>query len=121
MIAFVIAVSGGFGAAARYLIDTLLQQRAKLHSAVSILLINIIGSFVFGVAAVHSRPTEISAALLTTAACAGFTTFSTASLDTLKLCHSEGWVKAVALAFGTLALCICAAAVGYAGGSILGR
>lgn len=113
MIILLIAVCGGLGAALRYIVDTLLQQRAGVHPALSILLINALGSFLIGFSSAASVQTSAVIFAVITAACGGFTTFSTASLDTYKLLRQHAFGLAIGHALGQLAVCVALAFAGY--------
>ncbi|WP_311477153.1 CrcB family protein [uncultured Gulosibacter sp.] len=107
------AACGGLGAALRYILDTLLQERARMHPALSIVLINALGSFLLGYFGADIFEPSSIASLLIVFGCGGFTTFSTASLDTYKLLRQRAFALAAAHGFGQLALCVALASAGF--------
>jgi len=120
------AVAGGFGAGARYVVDALVTRAvfpgsgAGARFPVGILIVNVSGSFLIGVltglgADVVGGDTSwiIGVGLL-----GGYTTFSTASLDSLLLLRAGQARRAWINTFGTLLLCVLAAAVGLALGRL---
>lgn len=107
------AIGGGLGAMLRYILDTILKERARMHPALSILIINALGSLVLGFTAAVMVEAPAIITLPTIGICGGFTTFSTASLDTYKLLQQRAITLAMALAFGQLALCVALAFAGF--------
>ncbi len=85
--------------------------------------INVVGSFVIGLVAVLTLPTDGRSApewvrlLLMTGVCGGFTTFSAFSLQTLELLRVGAW--GAALVNAGLSVTLCLAAVW--GGTVAGR
>ena len=116
MTTFVLALSvgaaGGVGAALRYLVDNAVPARVRERYPWGILIVNLTGSFALG--AVTGAVSGDGAAILGAGLLGGYTTFSTASVDTARLLLA-GRVAAGALgALGTLAACVAAATGGYA-------
>ena len=116
--ALLLVLGGGAGAALRYLADTALRERAGLAPGTSTLLVNALGCLVAGVAAalllVGARDAAVQqGAAVAVAVCAGFTTFSTASLDALRAALARSIGRAVALTIGQLAACGLAFTVAY--------
>ncbi len=100
------AASGGaLGTLARWALTEKLPPAVTGDFPWTVLVVNVAGSTLLaGLAllpAARSRPWL--AVLLGTGVCGGFTTMSTASVDTLGLLHDERWVAAAAYAGGTLA------------------
>lgn len=89
-----IAVAGGAGAAIRHLIDTSLSSRVRDRFPWGIMLVNLTGSLAFGVlvglALDHPVASVLSIGLL-----GGYTTFSTASLDSVRLLAARRWGAAL--------------------------
>lgn len=112
------AVCGGVGAAARFVADGAIRaRRAHRASAVPVatVVVNVSGSLLIGLlhgaALFHGLgPTWLL--LAATGFCGGFTTFSTAMAETVRLVQSDAWRWAVANALGTLLLCVGAASAG---------
>ncbi|MEJ6489294.1 CrcB family protein [Leucobacter sp. USCH14] len=111
-----IALAGGLGAGARHLVDTALSSRRSTRFPWGILTVNLTGAFVIGVltglAADHPLMT-----IGTTGFLGGYTTFSTASLDTVQLLGQRRYRAALANGAGMLVAAVALAV----GGILLGR
>lgn len=110
------ALAGGVGAALRYLVDVGVAKVAGRRFPWGILVVNLSGSFALGVvtAALPDGAFLLGAGLL-----GGYTTFSTAMLDTVALWR-DGERRASAFnAVGMLLLGLLAAGLGLALGSLL--
>jgi CrcB protein len=110
-----VAVCGGLGASARFVVDGLVRTRWTHVFPAATVLINVSGSLIIGLlngaALFHGLgPTVLVVAA--TGFCGGYTTFSTAMVETVRLIQSEEWRWAVANVVGTLLLCVAAAALG---------
>ncbi len=115
-----VAVGGGLGAASRYGVD---QVVAKAWGTV---VINVLGSFALGmIVGILYRdgqvPTDhtITYHLLGTGFCGGFTTFSTASLDALKIGRTNEPLNGGTYAIGMLIGAVVCAALGMAVGTLI--
>lgn len=109
------ALAGGFGAAARFSLDGWVKERIASQFPWGILLINVLGSFLLGVLTglvVDAGVDPDWRLVLGTGFCGGFTTFSTAMVDTVRLVREGAWRPAAANLLGTLAACVVAAAFG---------
>ncbi|WP_270410442.1 fluoride efflux transporter FluC [Microbacterium maritypicum] len=109
------ALAGGIGAVLRYLVDLGVARLAGRRFPWGILLVNISGSFALGLvtAALPDAAFLLGAGLL-----GGYTTFSTAMLDTVALWR-DGERRASAFnAIGMLLLGVLAAGLGRALGSL---
>lgn len=109
------ALAGGIGAVLRYLVDLGVARLAGRRFPWGILLVNISGSFALGfvTAALPDAAFLLGAGLL-----GGYTTFSTAMLDTVALWR-DGERRASAFnAIGMLLLGVLAAGLGLALGSL---
>ncbi|MFJ2543377.1 fluoride efflux transporter FluC [Microbacterium sp. NPDC087589] len=109
------ALAGGVGAALRYLVDIGVAKVAGRRFPWGILVVNLTGSFALGVvtAALPDQAFLLGAGLL-----GGYTTFSTAMLDTVALWR-DGEHRASAFnAVGMLLLGLLAAGFGLALGSL---
>jgi CrcB protein len=93
-----VAVGGAVGSVARFLLSTLVQQRAGGSFPFGTLLINISGSLLLGFLLQYSLATPAVSrevrALLTTGFCGGYTTFSTFSYETAKLMEAGDYRRA---------------------------
>lgn len=109
------ALAGGVGAALRYLVDVGIARVAGRRFPWGIFAVNLTGSFALGVvtAALPDQAFLLGAGLL-----GGYTTFSTAMLDTVALWR-DGERRASAFnAVGMLLLGLVAAGLGLALGSL---
>ena len=110
------ALAGGVGAVLRYLVDLGVAKVAGRRFPWGILLVNLSGSFALGLvtAALPEQAFLLGAGLL-----GGYTTFSTAMLDTVALWR-DGERRASAFnAIGMLLIGLLAAGLGLALGSLL--
>lgn len=86
----VLFVAGGsaVGGALRMVLVSLVNTRLNASFPVGILLVNVIGSFVFGVAIRYGLQgggmSDLTRTLITTGLCGGFTTFSAFSMDIVE-------------------------------------
>ncbi|WP_102193943.1 fluoride efflux transporter FluC [Microbacterium aurantiacum] len=110
------AVAGGVGAVLRYLVDLGVAKLAGRRFPWGILLVNLTGSFALGLvtAALPDQAFLLGAGLL-----GGYTTFSTAMLDTVALWRDGARWASVFDAVGMLALALLAAGLGLTLGSMI--
>ncbi len=106
-----VGVAGGVGAAARYLVDTSLPQALRDRFPWGILGINVSGSFALGLMLGLALDVPLLA-VLSSGVLGGYTTFSTASVDTVRLLRQRRYGAALANGPGMLALTVGAAAAG---------
>lgn len=110
-----IALAGGAGAATRFVVDGLIVARSRSALPVATVLVNVSGSLLIGLltgAALFHGLGPAWLVVTATGFCGGYTTFSTAMIETVRLVQSGEWRWAVANALGTLLLCLAAAAAG---------
>lgn len=110
------SLAGGVGAVLRYLLDRAVSTAVGRRFPWGIVVVNVTGSFALGIvtAALPDQAFLLGAGLL-----GGFTTFSTAMLNTVSLWR-DGERSASALhAIGMLVLGLLAAGLGLALGSLL--
>ena len=112
MIGFLVALAGGLGAVARFLVDGVvdsLSRRATIPMGTVV--INVSGSFLLGLVTGWWADPGLRL-VLGTGFVGGYTTFSTASVEAARLAMSgRGWA-AVAQAAGMVVLSVNAAALG---------
>lgn len=108
-----VAIGGAVGAVLRYLVGQ------SVSFPYGTLLVNVLGSLAIGMLFVlmEERGMRQHHPLIMTGLLGGFTTFSTFSLDALKLFEAGQPAMAAIYAGGTLALCL----IGCAAGLWLGR
>jgi CrcB protein len=118
MLVAYVALGGGVGTAARYLLTLFVQQRAGAGFPVATLLVNVTGSFLLGLLmryALESTAASPEARLLlTTGFCGGFTTFSTFSYETARLIEDGEWRRGVAYIAASVILSIGGLFLGFA-------
>ncbi|GAA0037358.1 fluoride efflux transporter CrcB [Brevibacterium metallidurans] len=117
-----IAVAGGLGAVARMVIDGLIKSRMSGAIPWGTILINVSGSlllgFAAGLAAGQVLPEEWFL-IVGTGFLGGYTTFSTASFETVRLVQERAWAASAVSALGTLVIATGAAGVGlWLGGMV---
>jgi fluoride exporter len=123
MTTLLIALCGGVGSVARFVLDAEVRHRVRGSFPVGTFVINVLGSFLLGVltgAATHHAawlsPTAKAAA--GTGLCGGFTTFSTASVETTRLWLTTGKTEGVRYAVATAVISLLAAFLGLAVGQL---
>lgn len=111
--ALAVALGGAVGAVLRFLVDRGITVRWAPTFPAATLLINVTGSFVLGVV------TGLSAVLgpvwtlaLGTGLCGGYTTFSTAMVDAVRLARAQRAGAAVVSVLGTVLWSLLAVAAG---------
>lgn len=112
MTTLLIALGGGLGAALRFVVDGVVTARVGPRFPWGIVVVNLTGSFAMGVAVGTLDGT--AAAVVTTGVLGGYTTFSTASLDSARLALRGRGGRAVAHGAGTAVVCVVAAWAGLA-------
>lgn len=115
MIVALIAIFGGAGAATRFVVDGLIRARWTTTFPIGTVAINITGSLLLGFLAGAALTGPVGGHGLDAATigfCGGYTTFSTAMVDTVRLIQARDYRRALLNALGTGALAIAAAAGG---------
>jgi CrcB protein len=110
MTLLLVLVGGAVGAPVRYLADRALRDRAPLGT----LVVNVFGSALLGVliGSGDALPVVVKT-LLGTGFCGALTTYSTFSLETLRLVEEGRAGRAAAYVTASLALGLTAATIGY--------
>ncbi len=115
MIIALLAVAGGLGAALRFIVDGLVRARVRAALPVGTMLINTTGSlllgFLAGLVLAHQAPSALQN-ILGTGFLGGYTTFSTASFESVRLVQSGRIGLALLNGMGTMVVCVLAAAAG---------
>ena len=110
-----VAVAGGIGAALRFVVDGLVRSKARSLFPWGTAIINMTGSLILGiltgltVSAVLPAPWVL---VLGTGIMGGYTTFSTASIETVRLLQEREYVMALTNGLGVLVACV---AFGFGG------
>lgn len=112
-----VSLAGALGAVTRYVLDSCARQRWPITFPVGTLLINVTGSLILGVLAglviAHGASTELRA-IAGTGFCGGYTTFSAASVESVRLAQERRWALCLTYAGGSLVIAVLAAALGLA-------
>jgi fluoride exporter len=120
-----VAIGGALGSAGRFWLSGLIANRYGETLPWGTLLVNVVGSFIIGffgaVASAEGRlnpPSRIFATqFVMYGICGGYTTFSSFSLQTLKLVRDGEWLYAGGNVFLSVMLCLVAVWLGWLLGS----
>jgi CrcB protein len=110
-----LALAGGLGAAVRFMVDGAVRARFRTALPWGTILINVSGSLLLGFLAglvMDGRAPESLVLILGTGFLGGYTTFSTASLETIRLIQSGRTGLALVNGVGTMAVSVLAATAG---------
>ncbi len=114
-LASLVALAGGAGAVLRALLIHHVGRRRDDPLPLGTLLVNASGSFVLGVLtglALYHGLGPHALAVAGVGLCGGYTTWSTASWETIHLLHTGRRTEAVVYTLGGLVVCVLAAAAG---------
>lgn len=115
-----VSVVGGIGAACRFLLDGAVRERWPREFPMGTVVVNVSGSFLIGLLAATLAPTAPpSYVIAATGFCGGFTTFSTAMVETVRLASNGDWRRAGVNALGSLVLTLAAVLLGVLLGQAL--
>lgn len=117
-----VALAGGLGAGARFMVDGLLTEHLRRRLPTATLVINVAGSFLLGAVVgwvTAHNGTMVLRSVAGVGFLGGFTTFSTASVELVRLVRAERPTAAAVLAAAMLLLGLLAAALGLALGTVL--
>ncbi len=115
MTGLLVALGGGLGAAARFVADGAVRARWRGAFPLATFLVNVTGSLLIGLlngAHLFHGFGSVAFVALTTGVCGGYTTFSTAMVETVRLARADEVRWAVLTAVGSLVACVAAAALG---------
>ncbi|MGR2752854.1 fluoride efflux transporter CrcB [Agromyces arachidis] len=116
------ALAGGVGAALRFLLDGLLRAHTRSTFPVGTAVVNLVGSFALGVVVGTAvggwLPPELGT-VIGVGLLGGFTTFSTASVETVRLAQEGRYRAAVVNGLGVLVACTLAALAGLQVGALV--
>ncbi|MGI8459527.1 MAG: fluoride efflux transporter FluC [Propionibacteriaceae bacterium] len=114
-----VCVGGALGAALRFVIDGHIRSRVELRFPLATTVINVTGSLLLGLltglSLGHGVP-QMWHAAVGTGVLGGYTTFSTAGFETVRLIEDHRYRAAFLNGAGMLILAVGAAAVGVAVG-----
>jgi CrcB protein len=115
------ALAGGLGAVGRLVLDGVVRSRTSGAVPWGTVLINLTGSFLLGLltgmVGGHALP-EAWLPILGTGFLGGYTTFSTASFETVRLLQQRRWTAGVVNGLGVLVTATAAAGLGLWAGSL---
>ena len=110
-----VLILGGTGAVLRFTSDRLVDRRLGYRSLWPVAIINLIGSLTIGIVTglvLAGHLSTDSSTTLTAGLCGGFTTWSTASVDTVTLWRREQFWAGVTHSLGLLIVATGAAGLG---------
>jgi len=122
--ALLVAVAGGAGAAARFWVDGTIRARVRGALPVATIAVNVSGSLVIGLVVGAHLWLGLPASwqlLLATGFCGGYTTFSAAAVETVRLAQAGERGRAVVNLLGTMLLTVAAVALGLGITALVGR
>jgi CrcB protein len=114
MIAILVSLFGGVGASVRFIVDGLLRSVLGRRFPWATMIINVIGSFILGVVVgvtIAHPETKNLELIIGTGFCGGFTTFSTATFESIRLLQEKRYVSFWLQFLGNFVLCL--AVVGF--------
>lgn len=110
-----VALAGGVGAAARFVVDGLVRDRTRTDYPLGTMVVNVTGSLLLGVLTglglAHLASDQV-VLVVGTGLLGGYTTFSTASLETVRLLQAGRHAASLVASLGMLAATVAAAAAG---------
>jgi fluoride exporter len=120
-----VAIGGALGSVARYGIGNFILDKFGSVFPWNTLFVNVTGSFIIGILGaltesegkMSSQSRVLATQLLITGVCGGYTTFSSFSLQTLKLLRDREWFYAGGNILGSVTLCMIVVWLGYMLGS----
>ena len=119
-----VAIGGALGSVARFGLNGLIAARFGETFPWGTLVINVTGSFLIGVFAAYADPdgrvliSPGNRQFLMIGICGGYTTFSSFSLQTLRLAQDREWLYAGGNILLSVMLCLIAVWLGYALGAM---
>jgi CrcB protein len=125
----VVAVGGGLGAAARFMVDGEIRARHNGGFPWGTFVVNVTGSFLIGLLTTlfftlaylgvpHGTARLLQLALVV-GLCGGYTTFSTSTVESVRLAQSGRMRLALANSLGTLTVTVTAAGLGMWLGTVV--
>ena len=117
-----ISLAGSLGAVSRFMIDGHIKHKYNHGFPWATLLINTSGSFLLGLITgllIAHRGFATGEAIIGIGFCGGYTTFSTASFETVRLLEQRRYDRACLQAIGGFVAAFLAAAIGIIIGQLL--
>ncbi len=122
MTLFVVALAGGLGAVARVVVDGEIRRRVGDGFPWGTAVINLTGSLLLGLVTglfLGGLLPEPARVVIGTGFLGGYTTFSTAAVETVRLAEQRRYGQALAHGLGQLAAAVLLSAVGLVSGLAL--
>lgn len=111
-----VGIGGAFGSMARYIIGIIIQPK-QAQFPWNTLLVNVIGSFLVGILAEwfsrQQNDTSLLRSLIIVGFCGGFTTFSSFSIETLRLFKNGSTMLSLVYILSSVSFSLMAVFVGY--------
>lgn len=120
MTVLLLALAGGLGAVTRFVLDGTLTAARSWGYPVGTTVINLTGSFLLGLLAGLSAGALLPASallVLGTGFLGGYTTFSTATYETVRMVEQQRWGAALVHGLGQVVVATALAALGFVLGS----
>jgi CrcB protein len=114
--------AGGLGSVARFYLDGVIKTRFAPRYPIGTMVINVTGSFALGLLtgmALGAIVTDEWRLILGTGFLGGYTTFSTASFETVRLLQERRWIGSLVNGLGMVIIGVAAAALGLWLGSLV--
>jgi CrcB protein len=121
VIVLAVALAGGLGAATRFVVDGLLRTRIRTAVPAGTMVVNLTGAFALGLLTgwvAGGLPSPVLT-VAGTGFLGGYTTFSTATLESTRLLASRQWRAALVSSAGMLVAAVLLAALGVRCGQLL--
>ena len=122
MIPIAVSFAGSFGAVSRFILDGHIRLKYDHSFPWATMVINTTGSLLLGILSGvllrYKGFTDIET-IIGVGFCGGYTTFSTASFETVRLLERRKYLSAIGQAVGGLLLTVVAASVGIVLGQLL--
>lgn len=122
--ALLVALAGGLGAATRFWVDGAIRARGRTVLPIATIVVNVSGSLIIGLVAGAHLYLGLPATwqlLLATGFCGGYTTFSAAMVESVRLIEAGERGRAVLNAVGTMLVTVGAVALGVGMIALIGR
>ena len=117
-----LSLAGGVGSALRLIVDGSIKAHTRATFPIGTMLINITGALLLGFIteiALRDIVPDAARLIIGTGLLGGYTTFSTASFESVRLIQQHRYLPALANTLGMLTAAIAAALAGAALGSLL--
>lgn len=110
-----VALAGGAGAAARFVVDGIVRARTRGDYPLGTMVVNVTGSLLLGVLTglglAHLASDQV-VLVVGTGLLGGYTTFSTASVETVRLLQAGRYAASLVASLGMLVATVAAAGAG---------